>query len=88
MWLESFLGVFAGVCTRAVVPYLVKLRNSPEMKFHPKYLFSAYIGLVLSMIASFIIYMQMGEPMPFFEAFTAAFTLHSLASSTQKALGL
>ena len=87
MWLETFLGIFAGVCTRAVVPYLVKLRNKPGIKFQAKYLFSAYIGFVLSLIASFIIYMQMGNQMMFFEAFTAAFTLHSLTSSTQKALG-
>lgn len=87
MWTETFLGILAGVSTRAVVPYLVKLRNKPGLEFEPKYLFSAYIGFVLSMITSLIIYMQLGQEMAFFEAFTAAFTLHSLTSSTQKALG-
>jgi H+/Cl- antiporter ClcA len=87
MWLETFLGILAGVCTRAVVPYLVKLRNNPNLKYDSKYLLSAYIGFVLSLIASFIIYMQLGRQMIFFDAFTASFTLHSLTSSTQKALG-
>ena len=87
VWTETFVGILAGVSTRAIVPYLVKLRKRPELRFKTKYLLSAYIGFLLSLLASFVIYMQLGKEMPFFEAYTAAFTLHSLSASTQRALG-
>ena len=87
VWTETFLGILAGVSTRAVVPYLVKIRKNPDIEFKKKYLLSAYIGFLLSLLASFIIYMQLGKQIPFFQAYTTAFTLHSLSSSTQRALG-
>ena len=87
MQLETFYGIFLGVLARTFVPYLAELKRNPEINWKRKYLISAYAGFILALFTSFIMYMQIGKQMEFWPAFTAAFTLQSLARSTQKALG-
>lgn len=87
MWTITFYGIFAGVLARTFVPYLAELKRNPELKWKRKYLVSAYAGFLLALFTSFILYMQVGKCMDFWSAFTASFTLQSLARSTQKALG-
>ncbi len=87
MWLITFYGIFTGVLARTFVPYLAELKRKPELKWKSKYIISAYAGFLLALFTSFIMYMQLGKYMDFWPAFTTAFTLQSLARSTQKALG-
>jgi hypothetical protein len=87
MWVETFYGIFFGVMARTFVPYLAELKRNPELRWKRKYIISAYAGFLLALFTSFIMYMQIGKHMGFWHAFTAAFTLQSLARSTQKALG-
>ena len=83
----TFLGIFLGILTRAVVPYIVSLKKNPDLKWQNKYLMSAFIGLILAFIASMLISSQLSKELGFIGSFTAAFTLHSLSRETQKLLG-
>ncbi len=83
----AFLGIFLGVLTRAIVPYLVALRKNPKMKWQNKYLISAFAGLLLALVATVILSSQLNAELRFLESFTAAFTLHSLSREAQKLLG-
>lgn len=87
MWLITFYGVFSGVIARTVIPYIAELKKKPGLKWDSKYVVSAYIGFGLALFTAFIIYLQLEEQLGFWQSFTAAFTLQSLARSTQKALG-
>lgn len=83
----TFYGILTGVLARTFVPYLAEIKKNPDLRWKNKYLVSAYAGMILAVFTSFIMYMQLGETMDFWPAFTTAFTLQSLARSTQKALG-
>ncbi len=87
MWIITFYGILAGVLARTFVPFLAEIKRKPEIKWKNSYLISAYAGLALALFTSLVIYAQLGEELDFWAAFTTAFTLQSLARSTQKALG-
>jgi|GEM_PF-5920227 len=52
----SFHQVFAGVLARTGVPYLVKLKSNPDLKWENKYLLPALAGFALSLITTLLIY--------------------------------
>ena len=66
---------------------LVKLRNNPGMKWNNKYLISAFAGLILSGILSYIIFLQTNLQVGFGTGFLLGFTLHSLSRETRKLFG-
>ncbi len=83
---EHYLGIFCGILARTFLPYLVKLKNNPKMKWNNKYLVSAGAGIILSIILTIAV-AQYYELMSFGVAFAAAFTLQSLSRTTQKLFG-
>ena len=87
MALSMYTGILLGVIVRTFVPYLVKLKKNPKMKWKNTYLVSAFAGLALALLAALIIIVQFNTPMDFWTAFCSAFTLQSLSRETQKVLG-
>ncbi len=86
--MESFYaGILLGVLTRTFVPYLVKLKKNPNLKWQNKYLVAAFAGLILALLTAIILAKTLHYTMDFWTAFTSAFTLHSLSRETQKVLG-
>lgn len=86
--MQSFYaGILLGVLVRTFVPYLVKLKTKPKIKWENYYLISAFAGLALALLTSLILIKTMNYQMDFWTAFTSAFTLHSLSRETQKVLG-
>ena len=82
-----YAGILLGVIVRTFVPYLVKLKKKPSIKWENRYLISAFAGLALALLAAVIIIVQFNTPMDFWTAFCSAFTLQSLSRETQKVLG-
>jgi hypothetical protein len=87
MIMSFVLGIVCGVVTRTFVPYLVRLKKNPKLKWKNYYLVSALAGLALALLTSLILIKTLNFTMDFWTAFTSAFTLQSLARETQKALG-
>ena len=87
MALSMYSGIILGVVVRTFVPYLVKLKTHPRIKWENIYLVSAFAGLALALLTSLIIIVQFNTPMDFWTAFCTAFTLQSLSREAQKALG-
>lgn len=85
--LEFYIGIFAGVLVRTIVPYLVKLKKEPKLKWNNKYFVSAFAGLILSLITAVLLANSIGSNLDFLTAFCTAFTLQSLTRETQKVLG-
>ena len=83
---EHYFGILCGILARTFIPYLVKLKKNPGMKWENKYLVSAAAGVVISIILTIVV-AQYYEPMSFEVAFAAAFTLQSLSRTTQKLFG-
>ena len=85
--MSYFAGILLGVLTRTFVPYLVKLKKKPKIKWENYYLVAALAGLALSLLTAIILIKTINYQMDFWTAFTSAFTLHSLSRETQKVLG-
>lgn len=83
----AFLAVFTGVLTRTCVPYLVKLKNNPRLKWENKYLISALAGFVLSLITTLLILPTIDLTVGFVPIFGMAYCLHDLSREAQKLLG-
>ena len=83
----TFLGILAGVLARTMVPYLVKLKKNPKLKWNNKYLVSSVSGFLLSVIISYIILLQIGLELNFGTSFLLGFTLQSLSRDVQKLFG-
>lgn len=77
--------VILGVLTRTLVPYLVKLKKNPDIKWDNKYLVSAFAGLILALILAYIVSMQMSPGLSPAGEFFASFTLQDLSRNVQKA---
>lgn len=80
----TYLGLFLGALARTFVPYLVKLKKKPNLKWENKYLTPALAGIVLSLIATLVLASEVNMDVGFLGAFTLAYTLHSLSRETQK----
>ncbi len=80
----TLLGILSGVLIRSIVPFLIKLKKNPRVKWNNKYLVSAFAGLILSSILAFIIFVQIGSELDFGTSFLMGFTLHSLSREMHK----
>ena len=84
---SSFLGIFVGAFVRSLVPFLVKLKKNPKLKWDNKYVVSAFVGLVISGIVSYVIFLQSSVELGFGTSFLLGFTLHSLSRDFHKLFG-
>ncbi len=84
---EQLLGAFLGVLARTVVPYLVKLKNHPGLRWEKKFFVPALSGLILAIIATALISQTMPEDLGVLGSFAMAYTLQELSREAQKALG-
>ena len=82
-----FLAVFAGVLTRTFVPYLVKLKKNPDLKWENKYIIPAIAGLVLAFIATLLMLPYIPPTAGWLTAFASAYTLQDLSRESIKLLG-
>jgi len=82
----TYLGVFLGSLTRTLVPYLVKLKKDPRIRWKNTYLVSAIAGLLLSVIATLVLASQVQQDIGLLGGFTLSYTLHSLSREVQKAV--
>ena len=82
-----YIAILLGVLTRTVVPYLVKLQKNPKLKWDNKYLVSAFAGLILAFILTYIISIQIAPGLGSAGEFFAAFTLQDLSRDVQKMFG-
>ena len=85
--MSFYTGILLGVIVRTFVPYLVKLKKKPKIKWQNHYLIAAFAGLALALLTALILIKTLNYTMDFWTAFTSAFTLHSLSRETQKVLG-
>ncbi|MFC1786803.1 hypothetical protein ACFLY8_02055 [Halobacteriota archaeon] len=85
-WLV-FLAAFTGVLARTCVPYLVKLKANPDLKWENKYLTPALAGLILSLITTLLILPAMDPKIGFVPIFGMAYCLQDLSREAQKLLG-
>ena len=85
--MSFYLGILCGVLARTFIPYLVKLKKNPRLKWKNYYLVSAFAGLALSLLTAIILVKTLNYAMDFWTAFCSAFTLQSLSRETQKVLG-
>ena len=79
-----YIAIFLGVLTRTVVPYLVKLKKNPKIKWKNKYLVSAAAGLILTFIIAYIVSIQISPGLTAAGEFFAAFALQDLSRNVQK----
>ena len=79
-----FYAIILGVLTRTIVPYLVKLKKNPNVKWDNKYLISAFAGLILAVILAYIVSIQIAPGLTPAGEFFAAFTLQDLSRTVQK----
>ena len=82
--MAAFMGILTGILTRTLVPFLVALRKNPHLKWNSRYLISAIAGLLLSLVASYVIFIQTDHSMTFGTAFLTAYTLQSVSREAQK----
>jgi hypothetical protein len=79
-----YIAIFLGVLTRTIVPYLVKLKKNPTIKWQNKYLISAAAGLLLTFIVAYIVSIQISTGLTAAGEFFAAFTLQDISRNVQK----
>ena len=79
-----YIAILLGVLTRTILPYLVKLKKNPKIKWDNKYLVSAFAGLIITLILAYIVSIQMAPGLPPAGEFFAAFTLQDLSRTVQK----
>ena len=84
---EQIIGAFLGVLARTFVPYLVKLKNHPGLRWENKYIVPALSGLILAIIATALISQAIPEDIGLLGSFAVAYTLQELSREAQKALG-
>ena len=72
---------------RSLVPFLVKLKKNPKLKWDNKYLVSAVVGLIISGIVSYVIFLQSSVELSFGTSFLLGFTLNSLSRDFHKLFG-
>ena len=82
-----YMAILLGVLARTIIPYLVKLKKNPKIKWDNKYLISAFAGLILAGILAYIVSIQMAPGLSSAGEFFAAFTLQDLSRDVQKMFG-
>ena len=82
-----YIAILLGVLTRTIVPYLIKLKKNPKLKWDNKYLISAFAGLILAGITAYIVSIQIAPGLSAAGEFFAAFTLQDLSRDVQKMFG-
>jgi len=82
-----YIAILLGVLTRTIVPYLIKLKKNPKLKWENKYLISAFAGLILAGITAYIVSIQIAPGLTAAGEFFAAFTLQDLSRNVQKMFG-
>ena len=85
-WLV-FLAAFTGVLARTCVPYLVKLKNNPDLKWENRYLIPALAGFALSLITTLLILPTIDSTVGFVPIFGMTYCLQDLTREAQKLLG-
>lgn len=59
----AFTGIFTGVLTRTILPYMQKLEENPELKFRKIYVFNAVISACITSVILMKTYdVTMGSP--------------------------
>ena len=84
---EQILGSFLGVLARTFVPYLVKLKKHPGLRWEKKYFVPALAGLVLAVIATALLSQAIPEDIGLLGSFAVAYMLQGLSREAQKLLG-
>ncbi len=79
-----YIAILLGVLTRTIVPYLVKLKKNPKIKWDNKYLISAFAGLILALILAYVVSIQIAPGLTPAGEFFAAFALQDLSRNVQK----
>lgn len=74
-----------GALARTFVPYIVKIKENPKIKWDNNYLKPALAGIILALIIATLMANQV-QDVGLLSGFTLAYTLHSLSREVQKSL--